>query len=510
MWKRSIVLLTVILFCLCGEMSVAFATETAQDYYARGYVHGQAGDLGGAIADYTKAIELNPLYADAYYARGYVYSQTKNFTAAVIDYTKDIEIKPQDGKAYFARANILDDQGNFTLAIADYAKLIELNPQDASAYNSRGVSYGKKGDFVQAIADYDKAIELDPKFVRPYYNRGLAKSLMGKDDEALADYSEALGMDAYSADALNNRGIIYIKKGNYEAAIDDFSKAIKLFPIETNPDHTPPYLGRAEAYIADGQYDLAIEDSTKIIDLYPGYADPYRLRARAYYFKKDTDRAWADVNTIRKLGKGVPMDFLLDLGSVTPDDDELEKAGMALFVPAGWQLFMKASDVQEDLFGSLKVQSYSYVSPDRKAHIVAALPVAIPDGAFKRVLEDIRSSGHGVLEDKIILLGRPCSVFTRIEPGEDRRKMVSYHFYKNGRAYAVALSVLEADYGLYKSAFDKVVKKLETFSPLVDGRAFYIDQDIDQDVEDASKKSSSSSGKKGKKGSSGTHPKKTK
>lgn len=43
---------------------------SANSYYSQGLVHSKNGELDKAIENYTKAIELNPDYADAYYNRG--------------------------------------------------------------------------------------------------------------------------------------------------------------------------------------------------------------------------------------------------------------------------------------------------------------------------------------------------------------------------------------------------------------------------------------------------------
>ena len=42
----------------------------ANTYYSQGLVHSKNGELDKAIENYTKAIELQPDYADAYYNRG--------------------------------------------------------------------------------------------------------------------------------------------------------------------------------------------------------------------------------------------------------------------------------------------------------------------------------------------------------------------------------------------------------------------------------------------------------
>ncbi len=59
-----------------------------------------------AIADFTKAIELDPKYADAYSRRGAAYSNKKDDDRAIADFTKVIELDPKFYFAYINRGGI--------------------------------------------------------------------------------------------------------------------------------------------------------------------------------------------------------------------------------------------------------------------------------------------------------------------------------------------------------------------------------------------------------------------
>ena len=133
--------------------------------------------------------------ASAYTKRGSAYAERDQFDLAIADYTRAIELNPRHAEAYNNRgfAHYMMDQ--FDLAIADYTRAIELNPNDASAYNNRGLAYDGNSQFELAIADYTRAIRLDPRYADAYGNRGIGFHRIGQNDRAIADFRRALELD---------------------------------------------------------------------------------------------------------------------------------------------------------------------------------------------------------------------------------------------------------------------------------------------------------------------------
>ena len=83
---------------------------------------------------------------------------------AIADYDKAIALNPNHAYAYNNRAVAYGIKGDLDRAIADLDKAIALNPNDATAYTIRGNAYYVKGDYDRAIADYRKALEIDPSY----------------------------------------------------------------------------------------------------------------------------------------------------------------------------------------------------------------------------------------------------------------------------------------------------------------------------------------------------------
>ncbi|HSE23563.1 MAG TPA: tetratricopeptide repeat protein [Pyrinomonadaceae bacterium] len=153
----SILLISLLL----TTSSTAQELTSAEEYSQRGIARFQNNDLDGAIADFTKVIELNGRNQEfCYYFRGMAHYRKGNSTQAIDDLTKAIAIKP-DPRFFDDRGNLLAKQGELDRALADLNKAIEIAPQTAKAYGDRGLLRLMRGEPQDADLDFKKCFELD-------------------------------------------------------------------------------------------------------------------------------------------------------------------------------------------------------------------------------------------------------------------------------------------------------------------------------------------------------------
>jgi tetratricopeptide (TPR) repeat protein len=200
----------------------------AYAYNNRGVAKKNLKDYDGAIADYTKAIEIDVNYKEAYYALGIAKKNLKDYDGAIADYTKAIEIDVNYKEAYYARGIAKKNLKDYDGAIADYTKAIAIDANYAKAYNNRGIAKYNLKDYDGVIADYTKAIEINPNDAMAYNNRGAAKSNLKDYVGAIADYTKAIEIDVNYKSAYNNRGNVKGNLKDYDGAIADFTKALAI------------------------------------------------------------------------------------------------------------------------------------------------------------------------------------------------------------------------------------------------------------------------------------------
>ena len=112
------------------ELTKLINSQERVEYYVnRGAALYSQGKYKEAIADFTRAIELDRENIKAFYNRGISYYEKGDYETAMADFTYAIQIKPDFAVAYFMRGCAIESIGkNIPDAIADFEKALQLQP----------------------------------------------------------------------------------------------------------------------------------------------------------------------------------------------------------------------------------------------------------------------------------------------------------------------------------------------------------------------------------------------
>ncbi len=221
-----------------------------------------------AIGYYRAAMALRPATVAVYNNLGNALLGNGRVDEAIAEYRKAIELDPKF--AAFGHNNIgnaLRDKGRLGEAIAEWKKALELDPKLAYPHYNLGLALKDKGRLDEAIAEWKKAIQLDPKLSPAHNNIGVALTDMGRFDEAIAECKMAIQLDPKCANAYNNLGVALKNKGRVDEAITEWKKTLHL-----DPKHAYAHRNLGEALLRQGRFAEAEAAYREAIRLNPNSA----------------------------------------------------------------------------------------------------------------------------------------------------------------------------------------------------------------------------------------------
>jgi tetratricopeptide (TPR) repeat protein len=151
------------------DRAIAIKPRDANALINRALLRDRNGDHDGAIREYAAIIDMHaaePLLSKTgvitvYNDRGVARLNGGDFDNAIADFNKAIEVDPKFATGYFNRGRAYFAKGNNDGAIADCSKALEIRPAYALAHLNRARAYRNKDNFSEAIEDFEKAIDLD-------------------------------------------------------------------------------------------------------------------------------------------------------------------------------------------------------------------------------------------------------------------------------------------------------------------------------------------------------------
>lgn len=239
----------------------------ADGFRRRGMAEASMQELDPALADLTRACELDPNDARNYYDRGLVYSRDKQLKPALQDFDTAIKLQPDDMLAHLARAQLLQSKPDTDPAAAAIDIKTDLDSVSRSAAPTAALHltleqmYERLGDYPAALGQIDEWLDTHPLegdqsiglnsrcYLRARTNHDLT--------EALDDCNRALKLVRKEPDYLDSRGLVYLRLGRPKDAVRDYDEALKQ-----NPDLVDSLYGRGLAELrlgatARGQKDFA-------------------------------------------------------------------------------------------------------------------------------------------------------------------------------------------------------------------------------------------------------------
>lgn len=249
--------------------------ELAVPYYGHGVCLAALGKQDEALADFDKAVTIDPKYADALCERGIVQIAKGVKDKGCMDLRKAKVLKNEKAKGLY--------ESNACSGMS-------------STFVTKGDEKLSAKDYAGAILDYTSAIQLNSDSIQPYLKRAECQVALKKYDKAIVDYNKALKIKADTITIVYLRGMAYNAASNWKLAFADFSSVIKL-----SPNHYDAYMGRGAACEGMENDRSAMYDYTQAIRIKPKDGLAYYKRGLANMDSKDFSHC-KDLKTAASLG----------------------------------------------------------------------------------------------------------------------------------------------------------------------------------------------------------------
>ena len=229
----------------------------------RGTAFAGRRDFDRAIADLTRACELEPTNPEYFFERGQTYRQKGDAQSGLADLNRALELKSDHIPALMSRAEVRINSKNIADGRADLDALDTIAAKQSEVRFEMAMLYERANLMPSALAQLDLWIPShaeDSRMPTALNTRCTARALLGRDLAlALKDCNRAVSASSKGSNSrfLDSRAFVRLRLGDYDKAIEDYDAALKM-----SPQLSAALYGRGIAKvrkknIVDGEADMA-------------------------------------------------------------------------------------------------------------------------------------------------------------------------------------------------------------------------------------------------------------
>jgi len=196
----------------------------------QGLPAGQRDAFAKVLAEYVAIQTYNADRPEGRMNLGNLYLQRHDVGAAIAEYRKAIEIDPTFVAAYVNLADLYRAGGADGEAEKILREGIARNPRDAALHHTLGLALTRQKKGVEALREFKAATALAPTSGRFAYVYGVALNSGGKSAEAIKVLNSALARQPYDRDVLSGLAYFNAQAGKRDVAMGYVRRLRELDP----------------------------------------------------------------------------------------------------------------------------------------------------------------------------------------------------------------------------------------------------------------------------------------
>ncbi|MBC8167676.1 MAG: tetratricopeptide repeat protein [Bryobacteraceae bacterium] len=239
-----------------------------------GLLSSRLGRYERAVAEYERAIQLEPNNSDGYRRLGNVYVSRGELDEAMRYVRRAVEAEPTFFRTWWDLGSVHFELGEYTEAANAFQQAVTLAPEESGARLPLARAYINLGRFVDAEREINKALSIQET---PQALRALAKAraYQGRNQEAVPSLLKAIEHAPNAFEYWLDLGHCYRRLGRKTEAARSYLRSQELVVTELARD---PRRGKVRSYLAHlaarlGDFHRAEEEIRQAINLFPADSD---------------------------------------------------------------------------------------------------------------------------------------------------------------------------------------------------------------------------------------------
>jgi tetratricopeptide (TPR) repeat protein len=235
-------------------------------------------DAAAAAESFRRAVDLLPGQSRPVYLLGEALERSGKRSEAIEQYRAAATLAPKDDVILFALARALLADGQNSAAETGFRQLLSAKPDSAPGQLGLAESLlaqQKTTEAANLLADY---LQKTPDDSHARFERAVALEDLNRFDDSLHELDQLDKSEAPTADSLKLRGSIYLQQKKWTEADASFQKALAASPAD------------AELHLWAGQTKMELRDYTaaekelrRSLELAPSNSDALRELVGVYY-----------------------------------------------------------------------------------------------------------------------------------------------------------------------------------------------------------------------------------